>query len=242
MSTTTEKFVRDMLLKGRSIDFVTDASGYPRQEVARILQALREERGQGESTSQTLAPSPADVPHRATPPADNSPTIRGQSADNSGTVTESDDVPETDARSNGQARSLPEMREQARKIVQPRPEFNARTTNAVELLARAANIEDRRIQAALGRARKAMTDLAAEVNRYESKHETRARIAELEEELRALKAEARGGKVSKQPPAYSGEPLACRKGCGRTSPNPQGRSAHERFCDFAGDASQAAAS
>lgn len=91
------------------------------------------------------------------------------------------------------APSLSVLRADARAAVQPRPEFKERATNAVELLARAEHINDRRIQAALGRARKAMTDLAGLVTKYEESSATRARIAELEAELRALRSSNRGG-------------------------------------------------
>lgn len=241
MSTASEKFVRDMLAKGRSIDFVADASGYPREHVARVLQQLRNER--------SAQPTPASVPQHAT--QETSSIIPGQSPDNSGTAvtdsdedlpsqlgnlpsassTESDDLPET-VSGEADTPSLPEMRERAREIVKPRPEFNARATNAVELLARAANMDDRRVQGALGRARKAMTDLAAQVNRWEEQNGARERLAELEEEIRAIRAQLRGGRkaeTKKLETRGKGE-FACRKGCGRISPNPQGRAAHERFC------------
>lgn len=241
MSTTSEKFVRDLLLKGRNVDFVADASGFPREHVVRVLQQLREER------AAKTAPSPADVPQR-TEAAENSGTTPGQSEDKARNdvtdsdeglptqlgklpnpeVTQSDGFPES-VSDETDAPSLPEMRERARAAVRPRPEFNARTTNAVELLVRAADMDDRRVQAALGRARKAMTDLAAQVTRYDEQNGACERLAELEEEIRAIRAQMRGGRKTETKKQVTGE-FACRKGCGRVSPNPQGRAAHERFC------------
>lgn len=62
----------------------------------------------------------------------------------------------------------------------------------------------------------------------EAKEKARAEVARLERQLREARARLRG-----KPAASSSKPageFACRKGCGKVSPNPQGRGAHERHC------------
>lgn len=202
--------IEDQLRAGRKIEEVARDLMEPRNNVIAIWHAMRQRGEIGEAPqAPAAAPAPTLAPVPTPAPAE---------------TTEEPPAPVA-------ARSLPDMREQARQVVQPRPEFKQRATNAVELLARADSMDDKRVQGALGRARKAMTDLAAQVHRYESQDEARSRVAALEEELRAARAALRGSTPTRNTKhVTSNEPLACRKGCGRTSPNPQGRAAHERHC------------
>lgn len=245
MSTTSDKFVRDMLLKGRSVDFVADASGYPHEHVARVLQEIRDSRNgdseKSESEADSSGTNPGQFRDTVTDSDVSKPSQLGTQASTPGTERDQEletrnKFPETDKP------SLPEMREQVREVQRPRPEFNARTTNAVELLSRAADMDDRRVQGALGRARKAMTDLAAQVNRYDEQNGARERLAELEAEIAAIKAQLRGGSKPKQArKELSAEQIAkmqeankndepCVHGCGFVAKNKAGKSAHERSC------------
>lgn len=102
------------------------------------------------------------------------------------------------------------------------------------LLRRAAQSESTRIRRAAERVTEALDRLREEFAADEGKREARERVERLERELREAKAALRGGAAStpkqRKTPEWSGELLACRNGCGKTSPNPQGRAAHERFC------------
>jgi hypothetical protein len=123
----------------------------------------------------------------------------------------------------------------------PNPDLSQRIAGATDLLVRAAEIDERRIQAALGRARKAMTDLAGLVEKYESKASTRSEIAKLEAQIRVLKAELTGPVEGKRPLTdaqrehlakmreQTTQPVDCPK-CGRTCASKAGLSSHERNC------------
>jgi hypothetical protein len=65
-----------------------------------------------------------------------------------------------------------------------------------------------------------------------AKQKARADVERLQRELAAARAKLRGNTRTTPPPIArpAGDPLPCRKGCGRTSPRPQGRAAHERHC------------
>ena len=65
-----------------------------------------------------------------------------------------------------------------------------------------------------------------------AKAAARARVKELEEQLRAAKAALKDGKTPRPPAAADGT-FACTKGCGRTFVNSQGRGKHERSCGAA---------
>jgi hypothetical protein len=122
---------------------------------------------------------------------------------------------------------------------------------ANDLLTRAAAIDDKRIQAALARARKAMTDLAGLVTTWQSKSAARNRIARLEAELRIARAELRdapkqagGGTAPADPSAptpdvaVEDDGVTCRRGCGRNDfTTKQSRGQHERHCAGAEPAS-----
>lgn len=121
----------------------------------------------------------------------------------------------------------------------PDPALAQRIAGSTDLLVKAAGIDDKRIQAALGRARKAMVDLAGLIETYEGKAAARSRIARLEAELRIAKAElagpgsatAHGGETGRG--GYTRkpeEPVECRKGCGRMCSTAAGRVSHERNC------------
>jgi hypothetical protein len=73
----------------------------------------------------------------------------------------------------------------------PAEDVKARIASATELLVRADGITDKRIQGALARARKAMTDLAGLVTMHEQQSEARTKIAALEAELASAKAALR---------------------------------------------------
>lgn len=66
----------------------------------------------------------------------------------------------------------------------------------------------------------------------EAKEKTRAEVARLERQLREAKARLRGKPATSATPraAKPAGEFPCRKGCGKVSPNPQGRAAHERHC------------
>lgn len=122
----------------------------------------------------------------------------------------------------------------------PAPEVKARIASATDLLVRADGIQDKRVQSALARARKAMTDLAELVNRHESQAEARAEIADLEERLRAARVALRGGKTrtaTRKPATVHEGGYPCpNEGCERVSANPQGAAGHARFCKAAATA------
>lgn len=106
------------------------------------------------------------------------------------------------------------------------------------LLRRAAQSESKRIRNAAERVTDALDRLREAFAEDESKRAARERVAKLEEELRAAKAALRGSPgrgvpAPRKTRTYSGEPLTCRKGCGKESPNAQGRAAHERHCTHA---------
>ncbi|HET6910191.1 MAG TPA: hypothetical protein VFH54_12685 [Mycobacteriales bacterium] len=184
----TEKFVRDLLNKGRSITFVANACGWPEDRVRKLVE---DDRRADEAIAAEAAQPKADV---------------------------------VDLTTNPPSMSLPAMRQAARDAVEPRQEFKARATNAVELLARADSIDDRRIKAALGRARKAMTDLAGLVAKHDEQGAARARIAQLEQELAAAKAALRGNRTrartrgaDDQAPPPGRQQGRARVGCGQRS-------------------------
>lgn len=157
-----------------------------------------------------------------------------------------------DLRNAGKVEARNFTQQVARPVVQnggqpsapPRHETNPvlaqRIADSTDLLVKAASIDDKRIQAALGRARKAMVDLAGLIEHHESKSAARNRIARLEAELRIAKAELRGepgsatangggtgkGGYTRKPEA----PVECRKGCGRMCSTAAGRVSHERNC------------
>lgn len=117
----------------------------------------------------------------------------------------------------------------------PSPEVAQRIGDSTDLLVRASRIEDKRIQGALGRARKAMVDLAGLVEAWEGKSAARNRIARLEAELRVARAELTGRPTPPQRDGTRrqvGEPAACSK-CGKVCANNTGRVAHERHCTAA---------
>jgi hypothetical protein len=141
------ELVRELLGKGRSAQFVADATGWPLAHVQKVVAELRR---------QADTAVPAQEPPAEPPRAD-----------------------------------LGQLRQDAHDVVQPREEVTRRIASATELLVRAASIEDRRVRSTLGRARKAMTDLAAQVTRHEEQTSARARIAALEAELAAARAALR---------------------------------------------------
>lgn len=104
---------------------------------------------------------------------------------------------------------------------------------------RVQNLADR-IETQLEQLRALIADLADDEKRkqaeFAAKAAAKAKVARLEAELAAAKAALRrkppSGTPAKPAPARHtvDQQLACRKGCGRTSPNPQGRGAHERHC------------
>lgn len=105
--------------------------------------------------------------------------------------------------------------------------------------ARVRRLADR-IETDLDRLRALIRELADDERRKTAekaaKAKARADIERLEAQLAAAKAALRGKTRTTPPPVVrSGEPLPCRKGCGRTSPTSQGRAAHERHCEATGD-------
>lgn len=95
-----------------------------------------------------------------------------------------------------------------------------------------------RIEADLDKLRELIKSLADSEARKQAekaaKEAARAEVARLEQQLAAAKAKLRKPAASSSDGpskrTWSGDPLVCRKGCGKTSPNPQGRAAHERHC------------
>lgn len=61
----------------------------------------------------------------------------------------------------------------------------------------------------------------------EAREEARAEVKRLEQQLANARAKLRT-KPTEHPPSEDGAEHACRKGCDRTFPSPQGRSLHER--------------
>lgn len=95
-----------------------------------------------------------------------------------------------------------------------------------------------RIETDLDRLRALIAGLADDERRKTAekaaKEKARADIERLEQQLAAAKAALRGKATRTPSVAGSGEPLSCRKGCGRTSTSPAGRAAHERHCEATG--------
>lgn len=103
-------------------------------------------------------------------------------------------------------------------------------TTTSELLARARQLDHKTIQTAVKRVDTAIERLSEVMTKHESQARARLEISRLERALADAKAKLRGGVSTKPagtPPSGSYE---CRKGCGKVSPNSQGRAAHERFC------------
>lgn len=129
------------------------------------------------------------------------------------------------------SRALDETTQRATSRQEPTMTQPPALLSNTELLARARQITTRppisaavkRVDAAIDRLRDVMTD-------HESKAVARREIERLEAQLAQARAKLRGGVSVKAPRAVEDQQLECRKGCGRTSPNPQGRAAHERFC------------
>lgn len=129
----------------------------------------------------------------------------------------------------------------ARPVHTPDPDVATRIAGATDVLVKAASIDNKRIQGALARARKAMTDLAGLVADYEGKTATRNRIARLEAELRVARAEltgrspmaaTSGGGSAVAASDSEDDGKTCRKGCGRDDfQSAHSRGQHERHCN-----------
>lgn len=118
-----------------------------------------------------------------------------------------------------------------------RPGGRAMTTTD-ELLTSAARHPVKRIQTAARRAQAAIQRVHDLIAEDSGKAEAREHVERLERELREAKAALRGGRGKTSKPTAPSTPaalLACRKGCGKTSPNGQGRAAHERHCTHTAD-------
>lgn len=117
----------------------------------------------------------------------------------------------------------------------PNPTVKESTTASISIFGEARAINNPRINRLAEKADAALTALHDAVTDHKSKAEARADVERLEAELRAARAKlisrpSAGGGSSKPRTATDDQQLECRKGCGRTSPTPQGRAAHERHC------------
>lgn len=99
-----------------------------------------------------------------------------------------------------------------------------------------------KIEAHIEQLRTLVASLADDEKRKQTaiaaKAAAKAKIERLEAELAAARAALRSKPVSGTPDKptavrhVTDQHVPCRNGCGRTSPNPQGRAAHERHCTF----------
>lgn len=100
-----------------------------------------------------------------------------------------------------------------------------------ELLDQAKRNPTGKIVTAAKRAEQAVQRVRDLLTEDAGKQEARDRIARLQRELDAAKAELRGKPAKPRATAVPSDGVyECRKGCGTTSPRAQGRAAHERFC------------